>query len=110
MSQTFYDISFDITQREISMFGSGASSDFQTTTNPSVQNGGIALFSLCADPLFPMFGIGLVPQIINGPQTDLAYELNRWVAMAILDGATLAKWTSVQQGGNAVPDIQISYL
>lgn len=107
---TFYDIAFDITTREIVMGGSGVTSDFKTTANPSVQNGGIALFSQGANILQVMFGIGLIPQVINGMQPNLAYELNRWQFMVVADGATLAKWSSKQQGGNAIPLTEISYL
>lgn len=85
------DIRFNIATREIDFTPDG--SDFAVTSNPSVQNGGILLYSLGAFPLTPMLGVGLVPQVINGARRDFIYCLNRWQQQGYQDGATLAKWT-----------------
>lgn len=100
------DIAFDITTREIFM----QKDDFLTTTNPSVQNGGILLYGRGMNPLLPMFGIGLIPEVIEGNTRDFTYELNRWQAMAILDGATLAKWTASGLGYQGKDEILVNYL
>ena len=51
-------------------------------------------------------------QIFGSDMTILAKEMNRWKAQAILDGATLAKWTSKILDGinNFLVAIQIDYL
>jgi len=98
------DILFDITTREIVM----KNNDFATTENPSVQNGGIILYSQCANPLVPMMGVGIL-NIINGNMTKAAYELNRWQAQAKTDGATIATWTAEPIGGSANIHTDISY-
>lgn len=100
------DLQFDVVNRELIM----KNNDFATTTNPSVQNGGILAYSRGANPLAPMFGIGLVPQVINGPAPNLAVELNRWVVQAFQDGATLCKWTGQAVAREADVDLKISYL
>lgn len=84
--------------------------DFGLTQNPSVQNGGILLYGRCFSPLEPMFGIGLIPEIINGPAPALAYEENRWVSQATIDGATIAKWSSTLAPGGANTFNDVSYL
>lgn len=84
--------------------------DFGQTTNPSVQNGGILLYGRCFSTLKPMFGIGMIPEIINGPAQDLAYEENRWVSQATIDGATLASWSSQLAPGGADTFNDIDYL
>ena len=97
------DILFDITTREIVL----RNNDFDTTDNPSVQNGGILLYGRGMNPLLPMYGIGLIPEVIDGNTRDLVYELNRWQAMALLDGATLAKWSAngALYQGNFIVDV-----
>lgn len=97
------DILFDVSTREIVMVGN----DFAQTPDPSVQNGGILLYGRCFNPLLPMFGIGLTPEIINGNTRDLTYEQNRWVSQAVLDGATIASWsgTTTPQNANIVNNI-----
>lgn len=82
------DILFSIITREIVM----SNNDFAVTDNPSVQNGGILEYSLGAFPLTPMYGVGIVPQVIGGARRDLVFLLNRWQQQAYQDGATLAKW------------------
>jgi hypothetical protein len=100
-----YDISFDIESREIIM----KNNDFATTDNPSVQNGGIMLYSRCANLQFPMAGIG-VEDMIGAGLTKATYELNRWQAMAKNDGATVAKWKAEQlPGGIIAIEPEVSY-
>lgn len=100
-----HDILFSIVTREIVM----DNDDFAVTENPSVQNGGILLYSLGAIPLLPMYGVGLVPQVINGARRDLVYQLNRWQQQAYQDGATLAKWEITPHNGDEELLNQVSY-
>jgi hypothetical protein len=101
-----YDIAFDITTREIIMKGN----DFFTTINPSNQNGGNILYSRCANPLAPMTGIGIL-EIIGANGSKAAFEMNRWQAQTLNDGATIAKWKSSPLPDNDIAiDIKQSYL
>jgi hypothetical protein len=101
-----FDILFDITTREIVM----NNNDFATTANPSVQNGGIALYSRCANLRFPMFGIG-VEDLMNGDMTKAAYEMNRWQVMTKNDGADIARWSAAPFAGNQVAiQTEVSYV
>jgi len=101
------DIAFDIGTREIVM----KNNDFATTANPSVQNGGIILMSKGANPRVPWKGIGLLPGIIEAASTVLTYDMNRWKAQVINDGATLAKWSAkVSSKGVADFKTDINYL
>lgn len=101
------DIAFDIGTREIVL----KNNDFKLTDNPSVQNGGIIEASKGANPLQPMLGIGLLPGIIGGPVRRLTYEMNRWRAQVVADGATLAIWTPGPMiARNATVKTKISYL
>lgn len=100
------DINFDITTREIVM----KNNDFTTTENPSVQNGGNILYSRCANSLQPMTGIGIL-EIIGANGSKAAFEMNRWQAQTLNDGATIAKWASKMLPGNDIAiDIKQSYL
>jgi len=100
------DFFFDIQTREFLLDANGIA----TTNNPSVQNGGIFLASSGANPQLPMLGIGLIPQVINGSESQLTYELNRWISQVKQDGATLATWTARKiPGGNDVVT-KISYI
>jgi hypothetical protein len=93
------------------MTGSGANSDFEMTNNPSVQNGGNLLYSEGANPLAPMFGVGLIPEVIGGPVPDFVVEMNRWVSQALLDGATLSRWSTKPVNGNNISMLtEVSYL
>lgn len=83
------DIEFDIRTREIVF----KDNDFKLTKNPSVQNGGIILYSSCANPLAPMVGIGIL-EVIGGNMTKGTFEMNRWQAQALNDGATIASWSA----------------
>ena len=107
-----YDIEFDITARDIVLTAplfSGVE-DFATTNNPSAQNLGNLLFSRCSNTTWPMVGIGM-EEVIGSDLTKTAYEMNRWKAQAILDGATVAKWTALTVPPNTV-DVLVegSYL
>lgn len=75
--------------------------DFATTTNPSVQNGGILLYSRCANLGKPMAGIGM-EEVMGADMSKTAYEMNRWQQMAKDDGAPVAKWSAAPVGGNQV--------
>lgn len=79
------DILFDIVNREIVISGAGSNSDFELTTNPSVQNGGSLMYSRGANIALPIFGIG-VEDFINGNMTNAAKELARWQQQVIQDG------------------------
>lgn len=100
------DLQFDIVTRELVM----KNNDFVLTANPSVQNGGNLLYSRGANPLLPMFGIGLIPEIIEGNPKVLTYEMNRWKFQAIQDGATLAEWTATPSARNSTTLTDISYI
>lgn len=101
------DLHFDLPTRELTM----KNNDFVLTANPSVQNGGNLLYSKGANPELPMFGIGLIPDVINGPTRGLVFQLNRWKAQAILDGATLAEWSGVNTSQTTANfEVDISYL
>ena len=102
------DISFDITIREIQFVDGTPASDFLLTGNPSVQNGGNVLLSRGANPLLPMFGIDVL-QVIGGPASVLTTQMNRWKNQAILDGATLAKWSVASNNPQLPVAISVSY-
>jgi hypothetical protein len=100
------DIKFDISNREIMM----QDNDFALQSNPSVQNGGIALYSRADNLRFPMFGIG-AEDMINANMGKVAYEMNRWKSMTTSDGATIARWSADQQPGREVlVQTEVSYL
>lgn len=104
------DVEFDILTREIVMIGSGDTSDFQLTSNASVQNGGILLNSRVAVLTNPMYGTG-VNQVMGGNPGVATFEMNRWKAMCLRDGATLAKWTgTINPAGILAANWQVSYL
>eukprot|EP01037_Dinobryon_pediforme_P011474 gene11474-11570_t len=88
------DVEFDIIKRDIVMTGSGDTSDFVLTQNPSVQNGGILLRSKVAILNNPMYGIGLVEEVMGSHASIVTRELNRWKAQCMQDGATIAKWNA----------------
>ena len=92
-----FDIEFDIVTREIVM----KNNDFATTANPSVQNGGILLYSRCAILSSPMSGVG-VEDMMGANMSKVAFEMNRWQVMAKNDGATIARWEASPIGGNQV--------
>ena len=84
-------------------------SDFKITKNPSIQNGGIMLYSHCSNLLNPVAGIGM-QELIGGNMTKVAYELNRWQTMAKNDGASIARWAAAPYGGNEVAiTTEVSY-
>lgn len=83
------DLLFDITSRELVM----NNNDLVITENPSVQCGGILLFSRCAFINNPMIGVGM-EQTMGGSPANATFELNRWKQQAIADGATLATWNA----------------
>lgn len=99
------DLLFDIVTRELVM----ADNDLVTTSNPSVQNGGILLFSRCAFINNPMIGVGM-EQTIGGSPANATFELNRWKQQAIADGATLATWNASYPNGNLTFETNQSYL
>lgn len=98
------DILFDIKAREIVF----ANNDFATTTNPSVQNGGILLYARVFNNQAIMSGVGMI-DVLNSKMDKVAFELNRWQAQAKLDGATLAAWTANNVGPDAIIETDISY-
>ena len=99
------DVLFDLENREIVIAGN----DFETTENPSVQNGGIILYSSGANPLRPALGVGII-KVVNGNVTNLAYEMNRWQTQLNEDGATIAKWSAEPVNGDAAIHTEQSYL
>lgn len=98
------DILFDIVNREIVL----KKNDFELTANPSVQNGGILLYSRCGNPDLPMLGVGII-EIIGAGGSKEAYEMNRWQAQTLGDGASIAKWKAVNPAGQADIGIMVSY-
>ena len=99
------DVAFDIVTREIVM----KDNDFATTDNPSIQNGGILLYSRCARLQFPMAGIG-IEYLMGADMTIAAFEMNRWQIMAKNDGATIARWSAVPFIDNQVAiQTEVSY-
>lgn len=100
------DVKFDIVTREIVMHDN----DFALQSNPSVQNGGIALYSRADNLRFPMFGVG-VEDMMNANMTKVAFEMNRWKAMVSDDGATIVRWSAVPLAGSEVGiSTEVSYL
>ncbi len=99
-------LQFDVKTREVVR----RNNDFVLTDNPSQQNAGIILFSKGAFPLNPMLGIGLIPQVINGPAPVFTFEMNRWQFQVINDGATLARWSNKFVNNEAILNLNISYL
>lgn len=107
------DLAFDFTTRELIMKGqlNDGSQDLTTTDNPSVQNGGILLISRCDRLSNPMLGVGLDVQEMNSSGVNMAFEVNRWQAECLNDGATLAKGeVTFKAAKEADLKIEISYL
>lgn len=86
------DILFNSVTREIVFASNG---DFETTDNPSVQNGAIILEARVFNIQKPQYGIGFNSQIIGGPRSQAALQLNRWVQQIQSEGAK-AKWNALQ--------------
>ena len=103
-----FDIEFDITTREI-FFNDGPSGDFISTTNPSVQNGGILLYARTPNLTNPILGIG-IEQIMNSNSANATFEMNRWKAQAVTDGATIATWEGTQIAGGLDIKESVNYL
>ena len=103
-----YDIEFDIINREI-FFEAGPTGDFISTSNPSVQNGGILLYARTPNLTNPIPGIG-IQQIMNSNSANATFEMNRWKAQAITDGATIATWTGTQISGGLDIKENVNYL
>lgn len=99
------DVKFDLVTREIVM----KDNDFALQSNPSVQNGGIALYSRADNLRFPMFGIG-VEDMMNAGMTKVAFELNRWKVMVRNDGAGIARWNASPFGTQVAISTEVSYL
>lgn len=105
-----FDILFDIVKQEIVFSSDGdPSSDFETTDNPSVQNGGILLYARVPNNQSIMSGIGFGEQVMSGKMDKVAFELSRWQAQATLDGATLASWTAKNNGNTGIIQTNVSY-
>lgn len=102
------DILFDLITREIVFNGIGSNSDFELTQNPSVQNGGIIMYSRAANIYSPIFGIA-VEQFMNGNQTNAAKELARWKQQVSQDGGK-GTYTSVPNERELDFDLKIDYL
>lgn len=102
------DIEFNIITREIDFTGVGNNSDFTLTQNPSVQNGGIIMYSRAANIYLPIFGIA-VEQFINGNQTNAAKELARWKQQVVQDGGK-GTYTSVPNVNELDFDLKVDYL
>lgn len=98
------DLLFDIVTREVVI----KANDFETTVNPSVQNGGILLYSRCSNLSAPMVGIGIL-EIINGPLSRMVFEMNRWQQQLVNDGGR-GKWSSKPIAGAQEIDTQVNYL
>lgn len=100
------DLNFDIVTREIVM----KDNDFDTTVNPSVQNGGILLNSRGAFISNPMAGVGL-ENTINAIATILAREMNRWKAQVLNDGGTICRWNAeFKDPRDPEVTMEVSYL
>jgi len=97
------DLNFDIVARDLVMT---PDMDFAITENPSVQNAGIIQYSRVSFPTNPMLGIGM-EDAVNANNTKTAYEMNRWQAQCIQDGATLAKWSSSIISGGSITTVKI---
>lgn len=84
--------------------------DFALQSNPSVQNGGIALYSRADNLRFPMFGIG-VEDMMNANMSKVAFEMNRWKVMVTNDGAIIARWSAAPLSGSQVSiNTEVSYV
>lgn len=99
------DLAFDITTREVIL----KNGDFTTTADPSEQNGGIMLLGKGMNVRFPIFGVGLVPAVINGNLKNLVFQLNRWQQQCYQDGAQIARWTMQPVAGQASIITKINY-
>lgn len=101
-----YDIQFDVVTREIVM----KDNDFLTTSNPSIQNGGILLYSRCCHLSHPMAGIG-VEEVMGSDLTKTTFEMNRWQQMVKDDSATKVGWKAVPNVGNEIIiEVEVSYV
>lgn len=86
------EILFDINARDCIM----TNGDFTTTSNPSVQNGGLLLLSRATNIFNLLMGIG-INQVRGGTVAQAAYEMNRWVQQVKLDGGQ-ANYTATPTG------------
>ena len=97
------DLAFDIETREVQT----ENGDFQIAENPSIQNGGILLYSQNALILNPTLGIG-INGVIGSPVSKVAYEMNRWKKQAMDDSAKNASYT-ITNDSNDYANVEIKF-
>lgn len=73
---------------------------FITTSNPSVQNGGLILQARAFNSLNPILGIG-INQVRGGSVLQANYEFNRWKQQVVADGGRASVSTVTNGSGNA---------
>lgn len=91
--------------------GGGDAAIVETASQLSTQNGTILLEARVMNILKPVAGIGFNNQIIGGNVAGAAFQLNRWSAQCIQDGALLATWNRVVSPENISFDFasQVNY-
>lgn len=100
-----FDIKYDIEAQDVVM----KDGDFATTTNPSVQNGGILLLFRAFNVNNLILGIG-VNQIRGGSVLQANYEMNRWKQQVYTDGGRANVITKTDQSGNTNFGWEANYL
>lgn len=100
------DLLFDPIKHDMVMSSTG---DFTTTSNPSVQRGAIFLNARCFNHSNPSLGVS-INTTFNGDLAVLTYEMNRWQAQCLADGATVAKWSVKMVNGQPQVTTEVSWL
>ena len=89
------DIKFDIETMELVI----ENGDFVLELNPSVQNGGLILYTKNAFLIYPLLGIG-INSMRNLNQSQIQKLLYKWQSQVVADGANSALATVSQNSKN----------
>ncbi len=83
------DLSWDPVNRDLNFTSDG---NIAVNENCSTQNGGVILEGRVFNIAQCQYGIGFNSQVLGGPKSQAALQLNRWVSQCISDGALGANW------------------
>lgn len=98
------DLVFNPITRDMPLTANG---DFETTSDPSTQNGAIILESRTAVLANPAVGIGFNSQVLGDDVANATFELNRCVGQIRADGGA-ADWRSIPPPPNIQFDFNLS--
>lgn len=89
------DISWNGVNRDLNFTSDG---NLEINENCSTQNGSVLLEGRAFNIAQPLAGIGFNSQILGGPRSEAALQLNRWVSQVQADGGN-ATWQSLPSNG-----------